>query len=225
MLEYTLQIEPKAKSGSAENRRVRSEGKIPAVLYHRGAESISAVLSSREFVKAASQSKTSQVFRSKSSVKELDDKSLLVKEVQRDYIKGSVLHVDFQVLRDDEEIVVEIPLTFVGEALGVKLDNGILTYVAHEIEVSCLPKSIPEKIEIDISQLRLGESIHAEQIVLGDGVRLVGNKEQTIVSIVASRPDEAAASAAAPVDGAAPAAAAATPAAAAAPAAGDKAKK
>lgn len=220
MLEYTLQIEPKTKNGSAENRRIRAEGKIPAVLYHRGAESVSAVLTSREFLKAASQSKTSQVFTAKSSSSELNDKSLLVKEVQRDYIKGSVLHVDFQILRDDEEIVVEIPLTFVGEALGVKLDNGILTYVAHEIEISCLPKSIPDKIEIDISQLRLGESIHAEQIALPEGVKLAGNADQTIVSIVASRPDDSAAAAAAGDAAATPAAAtpAATPAA-------DKAKK
>ena len=224
MLEFTLQIEPKSKVGSAENRRVRSQGLIPAILYHRGEESIPAVVISREFVKAASQAKTSQVFRSKSSSSVLNDKSLLVKEVQRDFIKGQVLHVDFQILRDDEEIEVEIPLTFVGEALGVKLDNGILTYVAHEIVVSCLPKAIPEKLEIDISQLRLGESIHAEGIVLPAGVRLVGNKDQTIVSIVAARPEESASATGAPAEGAAAAAAPAEGAAAAAPAA-DKAKK
>lgn len=229
MLEYTLQIEPKSGSGSADSRRARSQGMIPAVLYHRGEASLSAVLNSREFIKAASQAKTSQVFRSKSSKSELNDKSLLVKEVQRDHIKGSILHVDFQVLRDDEEIVVEIPLTFVGEALGVKLDNGILTYVAHEIEVSCLPRLIPEKIEIDISQLRLGQSIHAGDIKLSEGVTLAGNEDQTIVSVVAARAEEVAAPvvdpAAASAEGAAAAAPAEGAAAAAAPAKDDKAKK
>lgn len=218
MLEFTLQIEPKQGLGSSVSRRVRADGFIPAVLYQRGEKSMPAVVSSREFVKIASQAKTSQVFRSKSSVGELNDRSLLVKEVQRDFIKGQVLHVDFQVLRDDEEIVVEIPLTFVGEALGVKLDNGILTYVAHAVEISCLPKLIPEKLDINIANLRLGESIHGSDIVLPEGVSLVGNPEQTIVSIVAARPDDSGAPAA--VTEAAPAAAAA-----AAPAAADKAKK
>ena len=220
MLEFTLQIEPKQGLGSSVSRRIRSEGQIPAVLYQRGEPSLSAVLNTREFIKIASQAKTSQVFRSKSSVGELNDRSLLVKEVQRDFIKGSVLHVDFQVLRDDEEIIVEIPLTFVGEALGVKLDNGILTYVAHAIEISCLPKMIPEKININITELRLGESIHGRDIILPEGVKLMGNPDNTIVSIVASRPDDAAA--------ATVVAATAAPAAAATPAAGadkDKAKK
>ncbi len=231
MAEYTLQFEPKTGTGSAESRRARSQGFIPAVLYHRGEASISAVLNGREFIKAASQAKTSQVFRSKSSSNTLNDKSLLVKEVQRDHIKGSILHVDFQVLKDDEEIVVEIPLSFLGEALGVKLDNGILTYVAHEIEVSCLPRLIPEKIEIDISQLRLGQSIHAGDIKLAEGVKLVGNEDQTIVSVVAARAEEVAApvvDAAAAAEGAAAAGAApaeGAPAAAAAPAKDDKAKK
>ncbi len=219
MLEFTLQIEPKQGLGSSVSRRIRSEGLIPAVLYQRGEQSVPAVLNSREFIKIAAQAKTSQVFRSKSSVGELNDRSLLVKEVQRDFIKGSVLHVDFQLLRDDEEIIVEIPLTFVGEALGVKIDNGILTYVAHEIEISCLPKLIPDKIDINIAELRLGESIHGRDIVLPKGVKLVGNPDNTIVSIVASRPDDSAAPAAS-TDATA---AAATP-AAAAPAA-DKAKK
>jgi len=219
VLEFTLQIEPKLGLGSSVSRRIRSEGSIPAVLYQRGEPSVSAVLNTREFIKIASQAKTSQVFRSKSSVGELNDRSLLVKEVQRDFIKGSVLHVDFQVLRDDEEIIVEIPLTFVGDALGVKLDNGILTYVAHAIEISCLPKMIPEKIDINITELRLGESIHGRDIVLPDGVKLVGNPDNTIVSIVASRPDEAAATAVA-----ATATAAATPAAAAPAAGADKEK-
>jgi large subunit ribosomal protein L25 len=219
VLEFTLQIEPKQGLGSSVSRRIRSEGLIPAVLYQRGEQSVPAVLNSREFIKIAAQAKTSQVFRSKSSVGELNDRSLLVKEVQRDFIKGSVLHVDFQLLRDDEEIIVEIPLTFVGEALGVKIDNGILTYVAHEIEISCLPKLIPDKIDINIAELRLGESIHGRDIVLPKGVKLVGNPDNTIVSIVASRPDDSAAPAAS-TDATA---AAATP-AAAAPAA-DKAKK
>jgi large subunit ribosomal protein L25 len=216
--EFTLNLEPKIGLGSSASRRVRAEGLIPAVLYHRGESSLSAVVSEREFVKAASSARTSQVFRSKSGTSELNDKSLLVKEVQRDYIKGKVLHVDFQVLRDDEEIVVEIPLSFVGEALGVKLDNGIITFVAHAIEVSCLPKFIPEKIEIDVSELRLGQNIHGSDIKLGEGVTLVGTGEQTIVSIVAARPDDSAAPVAA-ADAAA-AAAAAAPAAAA-----DKEKK
>lgn len=222
MKEYTLDIQSKSETGSAVNRRLRREGLIPAVLYHRGEESFPAVLSARQFLQLARACKSSQIFRTKSEDSKLHDRSLLVKEIQRDYQKDAVLHVDFQILSENEEIHVEIPLIFVGEAKGVKLDGGIMTTTAHSLEVSCLPRAIPENISIDVSGLAMGESIHAKDVPLPAGVTLHGNPELTLVSVVSVRVNEAVAEgAAAPAAGAAAAPAAG---AAAAPAAADAAK-
>jgi large subunit ribosomal protein L25 len=97
----------------------------------------------------------------------------------------------------------------VGESPGVKNQNGILAVVTHEVSVTCLPKYIPSAVTVDISSLALGQSIHAEQLVLGEGVTLADDASETIVSVVASRAEEEAKPAEA---AAAPAAAAKAPA-------------
>ena len=100
------------------------------------------------------------------------------------------MHVDFQTLKDDEEITIEVPVKLVGEAPGVKVQAGVLTLVTHEIYVTCLPKNIPSQIEVDISSLGLGQSIHVSDVKLAAGVTVVDDPHETIVSVVASRAAE-----------------------------------
>jgi large subunit ribosomal protein L25 len=170
----------------------------------------------KEFTILAKKARLSQVFTFKSSSSKLNGKAAIVKDIQQDYLKNRVLHVDFQTLKDDEEITVDVPLKLVGEAPGVKSENGILTLVTHEVSLTCLPKNIPSQLEVDISQLGLGESIHAGDLKLPAGVVLVDDVHETIVSVVAPRSaeEESKTGAAAPAEGAAaPAAEAAKPAA------------
>jgi large subunit ribosomal protein L25 len=107
-------------------------------------------------------------------------------------------------LKDDEAIRVEIPVKVVGDSPGVKNQGGILAIVTHEVGVLCLPKNIPSAIEVDISALNLGQSVHGSDLKLPEGVELDDDVEETIVSIVASRAGDE--SAAAATDAAAPAA-------------------
>jgi large subunit ribosomal protein L25 len=237
MEQVTIEVENREAVGSAENRRMRKTGRIPSVVYSHGEASVAVSVPEKEFLRAAKASKSSQIFTLKSKNSKLDGKSAVVKEVQKDYLKGLVLHIDFQAIREDEELTVRIPLRMVGEAPGVKLDGGILTVVSHELAIRCLPKLIPSDIAVDVSELRMGDSIHAEKLTLPQGVRLAGNPGETIVSVVAIRniveeetaaatPGAAEAGAAAPAEGAAAAAPAAGAAAADAeagkPAAGAK---
>jgi large subunit ribosomal protein L25 len=221
--EFTVNIQKRNEMGSSAMRRFRNAGLIPSVLYGRGQDSVSALLPARDFLQLAQQARISQVWRFKSEDKDLNDRMAIVKEVQQEFVSGKVTHVDFQVLHENEEIHVEIPLRVVGEAPGVKVENGILSVSAHELAVMCLPKAIPQLIEIDISSLALGQSIHAKDIALPAGVRLYGDPEETIVSVVTVRQTKlaeeegaqaAAEGAAAPAEGAAaaPAAGAAAPA-------------
>jgi len=219
-----IDIEIRSAVGSSANRRTRKEGKIPSVVYSHGESSTPVSIGERQFIQIARQSKSSQIFTLKSADKRFDGRSAVVKEVQKDHLKGLILHVDFQAIRDDEEITVRVPLRMVGEAPGVKIDGGILTVVSHEISIRCFPKLIPAQVDVDVSTLRLGNSIHAEQLVLTKGVKLAGNPGETIVSVVAVRAvveEETTTTAAATTD--ATAAAAAPGAAGAAPAEGEKA--
>jgi large subunit ribosomal protein L25 len=221
--QYTIEIEARGSQGSAESRRLRKDNKIPCVVYERGGKAISSVLSTNQFTKVAERSRTSQVFTFKSkTLKELDGRAAVVKEIQKDYQRNLVNHVDFLAIRDNEELTVMIPVACQGIAPGVKNDGGILTIVARELKVRCLPKQIPAEIHVDISALNLGDSIHAHQVPLPKGVTLAGNPEETVVSVVAIRvvEEETTTTAAAPADGTAAAAAPAEGAAGATPAAG-----
>jgi large subunit ribosomal protein L25 len=209
---FTIEVTERQELGKGGCNRARKAGFIPGVAYHRHDSPISIQVPYKEFTLLAKKARLSQVFTLKSSSPALNGKSAIVKEVQQDHIKGRVLHVDFQTLRDDEEITIDIPVKLVGESPGVKNDGGVLTLVTHEVTVECLPKNIPTVIEVDISSLGLSESVHASDLKLPAGVTLADDPHETIVSVIIPRSVEEAtpaAAEAAPAAGAAPAAAAA----------------
>jgi large subunit ribosomal protein L25 len=150
-----------------------------------------------------------------------------LKDVQRHPFKNAIMHIDFQRVEENEKIRISIPLHFKGAAVspGVKSQGGIVSHLRTEVELACLPKDLPEFIEVDISGLSLNESIHLSQLKIPPGVQLVdlAKEDAAVVAIHSPRAEEpeptAAAAAAAPVEGAA--AAAAAPAAAGAAPAGD----
>ncbi len=213
MENFTIEVAERTELGKGGCNRCRRAGFIPGVAYHKADEAVAVQVPYKEFTMLAKKARMSQVFTFKSKDKALNGKAAIVKDVQQDYVKGKVLHVDFQTLKDDEEITVYIPVTLVGEAPGVKVQNGILTLVTHEVAVSCLPKNIPNQIQVDISKLGLGQSIHASDLKLGEGVLLSDDAHETIVSVVAARAAEEEGKAASAEAAAAPAAEAGKPAA------------
>ena len=212
MENFTIEVSERPSIGKSSANRCRREGFIPGVAYHKAEKPLAVQVPLKEFTALASKARRSQVFTFKSSVPSLNGKAAIVKEVQQDYLKGRVIHVDFQTLKDDEEITVDVPVKLVGEAPGVKNQGGVLAVVTHEVSVSCLPKYIPSAVMVDISALGLGQSIHADQLQLGEGVTLADDASETIVSVVATRAEEEAKPAAEAAPAAAPAAAAKAPA-------------
>ena len=214
MENFTIEVAERSDLGKGGCNRCRRAGFIPAVAYHRADEPLAVQVPYKEFTMLAKKARLSQVFTFKSSSSKLNGKSAIVKDIQQDYVKNKVLHVDFQTLRDDEEITVDVPVKLIGEAPGVKVQNGILTLVTHEVSVSCLPKNIPAQLDVDITSLGLGQSIHAGEVKLPAGVVLVDDEHETIVSVVAPRTaeEEAKAAGGAAEAAAAPAEAAKAPA-------------
>ncbi len=203
MENFTIEVAERSDLGKGGCNRCRRSGFIPAVAYHRADEPVAVQVPYKEFTMLAKKARLSQVFTFKSSSSRLNGKSAIVKEIQQDYVKNKVLHVDFQTLRDDEEITVDVPVKLIGEAPGVKVQNGILTLVTHEVTVTCLPKNIPSQLDIDITSLGLGQSIHAGDIKLPESVVLVDDEHETIVSVVAPRSAEEEAKGAGAAEGAA----------------------
>jgi large subunit ribosomal protein L25 len=143
------------------------------------------------------------------------DKTVLLKDYQQDPVTREILHVDFIDVRENEQVKVKVPLVLVGKAIGTA-DGGLLTQIRREIEVFALPGSIPEKIEADVTHLKIATALHVNEMTMPKGVTVKSNVNYTIAVVSAPDKEEAGPAAAA-------AAAAAPAAGAAAPAAGAKA--
>src|SRR5580693_3236587 len=223
---FELVAEFRETQGKGASRRLRHEGKVPAILYGGHSDARALTLSHQ---KLAIMLENERFYSTILSLKVGDQtQAAILKDVQRHPFKNAILHVDFQRVEENEKIRISIPLHFKGAAVspGVKSQGGIVSHLRTEVELSCLPKDLPEFIEVDISGLSLNESIHLSQLKVPPGVQLVdlAKEDAAVVAIHSPRaeePEPTAAAAAAP--GAEGAAGAAAPAAgaAAAPAGAD----
>jgi large subunit ribosomal protein L25 len=116
---------------------------------------------------------------------------VILKELQRDPVKGRLLHVDFQEVSMEKKVRVEVPLVITGEATGVKNKGGILEHGLRQLFVECLPLSIPERIVVDVSALDIGNVIHVAELSVGEGVRILEDGERVVASVVAPAVEEA----------------------------------
>ncbi len=196
MESFQLEISRREQSSTSANNRLRKEGKIPAIVYHKGEDSVPGVVQYKEFVRLAQMAKTSQVFTLKSDDSAFAGRVALVRDIQKDSLSGKVIHIDFQALKDDEQIRVTVPLKYLGDPVGVKTEGGMISIHTHELTVSCLPKDIPLVIEVDITGLKLNTHLHASELNLPSGVGLIsGREEEPLISVVAMKEEAAAATA------------------------------
>ncbi|RRJ95897.1 50S ribosomal protein L25 [Opitutaceae bacterium TAV4] len=232
--QHILNVAPRAQTGRSASRRVRKANQIPAILYGKHTKPETLAVDAPEFAKllkaVAGRSLIIELHRKD---KATDNKALsFLQEVQRDPITDRFLHVDLQEVKADEKMDINVPVSLVGESFGVKNQNGVLDINAHTLRIRCLPKDLPPHIEVDVTELKAGESIKVGSIKAPAGVELrdlPGHPivscqivEEEAVATPAAGAAAPAAGAAAPAAGAAAPAAGAKPAAAAAPAAGAK---
>jgi len=222
MSQVVLVARNRQNKGSGEARKIRRAGRIPAVLYGRSGKAVSIDLDALEFangVKSISESTIVKV--------EVDGKpyEAFVKDTQRNILDGSILHVDFYEVESGVLLRARVPIQLKGNSAGVR-DGGVLEFPLHEIEVECMPKDLPPRIELDISNLGANQSIHVRDIALSDAIRVISSVDQVVVLVKYAKEGAAAAAPAAEEAAAVGAAgAAAGTAAAAAPAEGGKAKE
>lgn len=179
----TITVEPRIDFGKNASRRIRSKGFIPGVLYSHG-KSESIQVPEKEFFKLfKGRISESVIFDILSTdKKDATEKMAYVKDYQADPMTGEILHLDLFRVTKDEKIHTHVKIEFVGTAKGIKL-GGILEVDMRELRVECLPMDLPEKIQINVTDLDIGDSIHVKDIDLGDKVKITSILEASIASV------------------------------------------
>lgn len=187
MNEFEVVAQPRAALGTSANRRLRRSGQIPANLYGGGKDPTPLTLEENRIRKQIE----NEAFAAHIlTVKVEDEESQAVlKSVHRDPVTNRVIHMDFQRISARSEIHMHVPLHFVNEEdCPGKRAGGIVTHLLVEVEVGCLPKDLPEYIEVDMASLDVGDSVHLSELALPEGVHLMAlahnpDNDQPVVSV------------------------------------------
>ena len=191
IIELTAELRTTVGKGASRRLR-RLEGKVPAIIYGGEGEAVMLSLSSNELSKAMQV----EAFYSQVLNVSIDGKSepAVVRNLQRNPADERVQHVDFQRVRANVAITVSVPLHFINEesCVGVKMQGGTLTRTLTEVEVSCLPASLPEYIEVDMAEIESGTSVHLSDLNIGEGVTIIAltlgeDRDIPVASVTAKR--------------------------------------
>ena len=171
-----MKIEINAKErkskGTGASRRLRHEGTTPGILYGGVKDSISLEIDTKELFMQFRH----EAFHASILSLNLEGKkeSVILRDFQMHPVRNNIQHIDFQRINENEKISVKVPFHFVNEdtAPGVKIEGGLVSHIMTEIDISCLPKDLPQYIEVDLGELAMGESIHLSEITVPEGVEL-----------------------------------------------------
>ncbi|MEW5744364.1 MAG: 50S ribosomal protein L25 [Nitrospirota bacterium] len=188
MERVTLNAEKRARLGKGGARSLRSSGGIPAVMY-KGGDSLPLQLSGKEVSTFIARTAGEQVIV---NLRFSDDtKQAIVKDYQLDPTTGGLLHVDFQEISASETVRVRVHVIVKGEAIGVKRDKGMLQHGIRDVEIECLPENIPGHFEVDVTSLTIGHALHVSDLKPGEGIRLLTDPHEVLVSVVGVKEEAA----------------------------------
>ena len=182
---FDLKITQRNTFGKSSARALRRQGLVPAVLYGPKRDSVPLTISPLDLDKIYKDSGTERVIlKLKIDNGGTQDVTVVVKEMQAAPVTGQYLHIDFYEISLNEEIVVNVPVEVTGRSKGVER-GGFLQVVRHQLEISCIPTDMPEKIEVDVTNLDIGDSIHIGDLdLVGDKVRVLADTVLTVVTVV-----------------------------------------
>ena len=183
-----LKAKPRTTKGNSPARALRRDGAIPAVIYGPGKASVALSVNVYDLEQALKGAGGRQIFVDL-AIEGGEIRKAMLKELQRHPVNGSFIHADFYEVALDRKMRVMIPVTTVGKCQGVEM-GGMLQIIRRELEALCFPTDIPDEIEIDITELDMGESVHVEDITLEGDVELVHDVNFTVLTILAGREEE-----------------------------------
>ena len=180
----TLKAELRKTTGKGAARRMRRDGKIPAVVYGRGEETRPLTLDAHDFGVLVKEYSLDTTLVDLEIDGDGEPVQTLVVEVQAHPYKPEVLHVDFQQIHAGEKVTVEVPINLVGTPEGVR-EGGVLQQVMHVVELDCAVEAIPDDFELDVSELLIGDSIHISDLEVPEGVELHVDPKRTVCTVAA----------------------------------------
>ncbi|MDH4222367.1 MAG: 50S ribosomal protein L25 [candidate division Zixibacteria bacterium] len=184
MKEILLEAKRRDKTGKEITKKLRKEGFIPAILYGPGEKPLSLKVNSRSLQTILRAGKGENVLITlEINGTQNEKKNVLIREIQHDPVLGDILHVDFQHILLTKKISVRVPIHLEGIPIGVHKDGGILQHALRELEIECLPADIPEKVELDVSNLKIGDSIHVRDIKI-EKVEVLTDLDSSVASVV-----------------------------------------
>lgn len=180
-----LQAGIREEQGKQLNKRLRQKGVVPGIVYKKGEEAIPLKIDKKSLAKALHTEAGENVIIKLlvDGAKKKKERIVVVKEVQRDPVKDILIHIDFNEISLTDTLKVKVPVTSKGEAIGVKQEGGVLQHIIWEAEVECLPTNIPDKIEVDVSNLKIGDVIMLKEIIPPKDVKILGDSESIIFSV------------------------------------------
>jgi len=188
--QINLKAQIRKTVGNGPARLLRREGRVPAVLYGSKIETILLSIDIKDFEHILKEASVGSVLLNLQIQNgKTSSRSAMIKELQTHPVSGQFLHVDFYEIDMQKKITAKIPVVAKGKSIGVE-EGGLLQYARRELEVLCLPTAIPEAIEVDISDLDIGDSIHVEDISLAGDIEIPADTNFTVVTILAPKVEE-----------------------------------
>jgi large subunit ribosomal protein L25 len=188
MMSFTIKAEKRDTFGKNASRRMRKQGRVPAVLYGGGMANTPLILDKKDVIMILkSDSGENTIFKVAFDSKAQD---AMFKDLQIDPGTDELIHADLIHISMDKPIRVNVPLELSGDPIGVKTEGGFVDFMTREVEVECLPKDIPEQIVVDISGLHLHQSLKVSDIVAQEGIKLIDDPTTVVVLIAVPHKEE-----------------------------------
>jgi large subunit ribosomal protein L25 len=191
--DLTIEVLRREETGKSANRRLRREAMIPAVVYGGGKEPIAIRVPRKTLIDLfKSGGSENRIFQLKLADTG-QSRHAMIKDMQVHPITRQVEHVDFMRIDMAKRIRVRVHVTLEGVAYGVRTEGGLLDFVTREVEVECLPTSIPQEIKVDVSEVRVGQHLEVKDLTLPEGVKVVEDDDRVILSVAHAKVESAAA--------------------------------
>lgn len=185
MKQVTLSAIKREKTGKEISKKLRKQGLIPAIVYGPRFQPLPIAVKFNELESILIKHKgETLLFNLELSDGEPSKIQAILKDYQIHPITDKIIHIDFLAIHEEETITLDIPLEFLGKPVGIS-KGGVLEILLHELTIECLPSNIPDKIYIDISNLDVGDVLHVKDIKVPEGVKVINDPEETVLTIVA----------------------------------------
>ncbi len=195
MAELAIDVQKRSETGTNANRRLRQAGKIPAVVYGGGKDTVPIVLDRKTLIDLMKSGDNENAIFLLKLADSGQERHAMIRDMQVDPLTRQVVHIDFQRIVMDKKVKVQVPVELKGTAYGVKTEGGMIDFVSREVTIECLPGDIPKHLDLDVTDLRVGQHVEAKDLKLPDGVTLAEEPDRVIISLGHTKAEESAAAA------------------------------